>query len=253
MKDERIDESKYIDKKIQFYKGCLLGGALGDALGYPIEFRKLNEIKAKYGEDGLDHLVLADNGKALFSDDTQMTLFAANGLVAGHDRGLTRGVGGDPYWHTYYALEDWLTTQGYEKPRKLPTTSWLLQVKELHALRAPGNTCLSSLQAKEPGSVSNPLNDSKGCGAVMRIAPVGLFYAAMNDTAGFLRMTAELGAITHGHRMSHLSCMFVADLIRHALRMTVYEVEDYQYPYEAVEVTLADLERYYGEWTSTAK
>ncbi len=253
MKNRMINENKYVEEKIEYYKGCLVGGALGDALGYPIEFDKWKEIQSKYGKGGLQELLVAQSGKALVSDDTQMTMFAANGLVAGHYRGLMRGVGGDPYWHTYYALEDWLTTQGYDKPAKLPTTSWLLKVKELHASRAPGNTCLTALLGREPGSVSQPLNDSKGCGAVMRIAPVGLFYAAMDDTEAFLRMTAEIGAITHGHRKSHLACMFLADLIRHSLRKTVYGVEDFDSPLNAVEKALEDIERYYGKWESTPK
>ena len=156
-----IEENDYIDRKINYYKGCLLGGALGDALGYPIEFDSIAKIKQTYGERGLQRPVTDESGKALISDDTQMTLFAANGLIAGHYRGLMRGVGGDPDYHTYSALEDWLATQGCRKGNPdLPHTSWLTDVKELHALRAPGNTCLSSLQQSRMGLVAEPINDS---------------------------------------------------------------------------------------------
>ena len=63
---------KYTDK----FRACLVGGAIGDALGYPIEFISLSEIKQRYGKDGLQNLIIDSAcGKALVSDDTQMTLF----------------------------------------------------------------------------------------------------------------------------------------------------------------------------------
>ena len=65
-------------KKIDYkdkYTACLLGGAIGDALGYPIEFMSKNEIVSKYGENGIRDLsVDKKTGKALISDDTQMTV-----------------------------------------------------------------------------------------------------------------------------------------------------------------------------------
>ena len=60
--------------------GCLVGGAAGDALGYPIEFNNVKSILKEFGEQGIQEYVLSD-GKALISDDTQMTLFTAAGLL----------------------------------------------------------------------------------------------------------------------------------------------------------------------------
>lgn len=62
-------------------RGSLIGGALGDALGYPVEFMSRKQISAKYGSKGITAFDLASNGKAVISDDTQMTLFTANGLL----------------------------------------------------------------------------------------------------------------------------------------------------------------------------
>ena len=56
------------------YKGCLKGGAIGDALGWPIEFNRLDDIKRKYGPNGIDDLVLNSKGKAEITDDTQIVL-----------------------------------------------------------------------------------------------------------------------------------------------------------------------------------
>ncbi len=62
-------------------KGCIYGGAIGDALGYTIEFDRENEIFSKYGENGIQKYEYNKNGEALISDDTQMTLFTAEAIV----------------------------------------------------------------------------------------------------------------------------------------------------------------------------
>ena len=62
------------------YRGCLLGGAAGDALGYPVEFLSLADIRERYGPAGITSYAL-QHGVAQISDDTQMTLFTANGLL----------------------------------------------------------------------------------------------------------------------------------------------------------------------------
>lgn len=61
-------------------KGCIVGGAVGDALGYPVEFLDYSSILSKFGPKGITRYQ-PRNGIALFSDDTQMTLFTATGLL----------------------------------------------------------------------------------------------------------------------------------------------------------------------------
>ena len=58
-------------------RGCIVGGAAGDALGYAIEFKDEDEIFSRYGEAGITAYEPDKNGKALISDDTQMALFTA--------------------------------------------------------------------------------------------------------------------------------------------------------------------------------
>lgn len=64
-------------------RGCLMAGAAGDALGYEVEFMSRRSILSRFGENGITKFALDSNGKALISDDTQMTLFTANGLLTG--------------------------------------------------------------------------------------------------------------------------------------------------------------------------
>ncbi len=210
-------------------RGSLLGGAIGDALGYPVEFMSADQITNKYGETGITEYELDKvTGKALISDDTQMTLFTANGILVGETRLRMRGIGGVPHGYVTKAYQDWLTTQhtGYPADEKElshnGTRSWLLDIPELYSRRAPGGTCLSALSAAETEAdgwdyIKNPRNNSKGCGGIMRIAPLALHYGSV-DIRELDKEGAVLAAITHGHPLGYMP----SSVLTHILHRIVY-------------------------------
>lgn len=107
-----LEKMKASEKNLDKIRGALIGGAIGDALGYPVEFMTLDRITGKYGELGITAYELdRASGKALISDDTQMTLFTANGILFGETRGRMRGIGASPHDYVAMAYQDWLTTQ----------------------------------------------------------------------------------------------------------------------------------------------
>ena len=87
---------------------CLIAGGLGDALGYEVEFSSWPAIQGRFGRDGIRELSL-HSGKARISDDTQMTLFTAEGLVLGSRQGESNTMSAS----IYQAYICWLPTQGY--------------------------------------------------------------------------------------------------------------------------------------------
>ena len=95
---------------------------------------------------------------------------------------------------------DWFDTQtsGLGSAGKR-TSGWLAHRPEMRVRRGPGNTCLSALGAGGQGTMSRPVNDSKGCGGAMRVAPIGL-TGSVRDTDTVFRLAAEAAALTHGHR-----------------------------------------------------
>lgn len=211
MKDILIDKAR----------GCLIGGAAGDALGYAVEFSSLSTIIKKYGPAGITAFDTDSSGVARFSDDTQMTLFTAEGLLTAAMKGETE----DPKAVSGYISEAylaWLETQtGFQLP--LPS-SWLTHVRDLWARRAPGNTCLSALSALKDGRHVN--NDSKGCGAVMRIAPIGIFYASHLDRSIInqcAKVAADSARITHLNDLSTLASVFTALVIFECMRIHVID------------------------------
>ena len=186
-------------------KGCLVGGAVGDALGYAVEFSTLSEIIRKFGESGIKRYEL-DGGLARISDDTQMALFTANALLFGETRGQMRGIGAGPAGYFTEAYLDWYETQTEKYPLRDYHSSWLVNFREFFSRRAPGGTCMSALQAGGRGTVERPVNNSKGCGGVMRVAPIGVYFAGKAhweqekvDMAG-----AKAAAVTHGHELGYI-------------------------------------------------
>jgi ADP-ribosylglycohydrolase len=203
-------------------RGSLLAGAVGDALGAPIEFDSLRKIQQRFGPQGVAGFEPAFGRRGAITDDTQMTLFTAEGLVLAAQVGAL-GRPGELARHGHRALLRWLRTQGSHSRHPTFASSdegWLLQVKELHSLREPGSTCLGGLQGDRLGSVAQPINSSKGCGGVMRMAPVGL---ALQIDDPF-RIGCELAAITHGHPSGYLAAGFFARVIRELLRGAGLEV-----------------------------
>jgi len=185
--------------------GCLLAGAVGDALGAGIEFDSLSQIRQDHGGPGVTGYVPAYGGTGRITDDTQMTLFTAEGLLRATAAGATTPA--DTVEHLRQAYLAWLDTQ--ERPAPA-VASWLATVPALRHRRAPGNTCLSALhrQARAgAGADARAWNDSKGCGGVMRVAPIGLV-----DPAPF-ELATQAAALTHGHPSGHLSAGALAMMI----------------------------------------
>jgi ADP-ribosylglycohydrolase/protein-tyrosine phosphatase len=179
------------------FRGTMLGLAVGDALGAPVEFLPREEILRRYGPDGLAEL--RDWGgfpAGHYTDDTQMSLATAIGVIRTRQRFIDRGLTSlcDVVYQRYLA---WRQTQ-YDP----------------HESRAPGATCLSALDSGRIGTIGQPINDSKGCGGVMRTAPVGL---ALNVEDQFA-FGAECAAITHGHPSGYLTAGYLSELVARLVR-----------------------------------
>lgn len=208
-------------------------------MGYPVEFiYSFGDIQKRYGERGITRLDTRQHwledaeqaGKAVVSDDTQMTLFTANGLLNAKKQGISLKYG------ICRAYIEWYLTQIGKKSPKY-RDCWLSDVPELNHRRAPGNTCMSSLEYIYRGK--DPMNNSKGCGGVMRIAPIPL-YAAVQDRMKIEEadlLAGEAAEITHQHPLGYIS----AALMSHVIYRLVLDEEP----------TREGLERYIMEGVAT--
>lgn len=203
-------------RSIDKFHGCLIGGAAGDALGYSVEFLSYDDIISHYKMDGITEYNLHGD-VAEISDDTQMTLFTANGLLLGKTRLMTRGFMGSYQSYIAYCYKDWYKTQT-EAFRECEEDdycySWLMNLPEMFCKRAPGNTCLSAISSGENGSVDEPINDSKGCGGIMRVAPIGLYFIDSTIPQNDIDMLgAETAALTHGHELGYIPAAMLVHIV----------------------------------------
>lgn len=238
--DKAMEATDHVFDRI---KGCLIGGAVGDALGFPIEFLDEEALFRLYGEDGVTDYELSA-GVALFSDDTQMTMFTADGIIVA-EREYGEPTEEQIVKSVYESYLGWLSTQDSQYP--LPEgvrRSALLRHRRLYSRRGPGQTCLSALSSGVCGSFKRKLNNSKGCGGVMRIAPVALALSQKNASREEIcSLAARVAAITHSHRLGYIPASFAALLIDGFLR----EEE----PLTAAEHALSDTKAFFPAWEET--
>lgn len=205
--------NKIVDK----CRGAIIGGAAGDALGYEVEFTSLREILKRYGERGIRDYSLDHSGIARISDDTQMTLFTAEGLLTAAQNGEATNLTAIDRDIKMAYLAWYATQTEFQLP--LPY-SWLSNIRSLWARRAPGNTCLSALQHIKEGHEVN--NDSKGCGGVMRVAPIGIFYGSHPSEEITDQLVANVASdaayITHHNDMSTYASALTALIIYRCIR-----------------------------------
>lgn len=229
------------NKQLDKIRGSLIGGAVGDALGYPVEFiNSYMGIKERYGENGITRLDtiqwwLPDEdkcNKALISDDTQMTLFTACGLLNAKAQGKA------PKYAICAAYLEWYYTQiGWKSSRH--RDCWISDVPALNNRRAPGNTCITALQNILRGK--DPCNNSKGCGGIMRTAPVALYGAVwrnkheceplegrISNIKDVEMLAADVAEITHQHPLGWLPSALEAHVIYRIMQNDNPKVDDFK-------------------------
>ena len=193
--------------------GSLLGGALGDALGYLVELEGIDAIRSRFGPGGVTGPP-EDSSAFRFSDDTQLTLYTVDGLVEALEW-ANDGVAADEMAILWLAYLRWLATQGEAPPAPapVPPPRWIDRQDVLRHRRGPGDACLTGLMTGVMGTRRKPLNpQAKGAGALMRSAPFGLVPRIPGEMAD--RLTLDAAALTHGSPAAQTPAAVFSHLIR---------------------------------------
>lgn len=209
---------------LNIYNGCLLGLAIGDVLGAPVDFLSYQEIINLYGKNGIkDFYAWGGFNPGSYTSNTQMSLATAVGCIRAYQRMLNKGFcnSSDIVYKRYLG--------------------WLDSQNNPNQIRRPEYTTLSSLQSGKKGTIENPVNNSKGCGGVVRTAPVGLAFPSV---AAF-REGSEYAATTHGHPSGYLPAGFFSALIAHIIEGKKL--------FEAVEFCIDRLKTYKGHQETEEK
>ncbi|BBO79262.1 hypothetical protein DSCW_66790 [Desulfosarcina widdelii] len=199
--------------------GAMLGGAVGDALGGPVAFMDIAAIRDRYGKAGIYRMEAAYGRRGAITDHTRMALFTAEGLILSQVR-QEYACGELAATALYHAYLRWLITQDSNDQRELVrqhgscavVDGVLAGYRELSAGRSPCRSCLSALRSGKMGTMDRPVNYSRGCSGLTRVAPVGLIYV---DARKAFDLGCTSAAITHGHPGGYLAAGFLAALLPH--------------------------------------
>jgi len=172
-------------------RGCLIAAAYGDMLGTAVEFMNYQQIKKIHGSKGI---IIPQPAfgytRPVVSDDTQMTMATAQGLIE------APGLSADEIIQSVHA-------------------QYLIWLNSPENNRAPGNTCISALSSGRIGTLDNPINQSAGCGGIMRVHPLGIAFH--HDYNTVFSLGQKIAAITHGHPNGNISAAFLSQLIAYLI------------------------------------
>lgn len=202
-----------MDRRLSSYTGCLLGLAAGDAMGYAVDDRSLDQIRQDYGPEGLLGYDLV-NGYADVSSHTQIAAFVCNGLLLG----LTHGqmTGGMAPFVRYIALgeRDWAKLQRYHRESGDRIYCWVSKCEVLRTRRCMDTMMLDTLSRGRFGTMEEQKNRFQGPGAITAAIPVGMFFDPQRSQRHEIqRLGAEAIAITHGNPLAFVSGAALAHII----------------------------------------
>lgn len=190
-----------MEQKLATVQGCMLGMAVGDAMGAGVDNKSLADIRADYGPDGLLGYDLA-NGFAEISSYTQVAAFTMNGLLVGMTRGQLRM----PFIpHVTAALKEWARSQYF--PRETESRScWLCHESHMRRRRNMDARTLDALTRGVTGTPEKPANSSDGPGTLPAAAVAGLLFSKERmQVQDVGTLAAQTVALTHGDPSAFLS------------------------------------------------
>lgn len=203
------------------YRGCLLGLAVGDAMGYTVDSRSLAEIREDYGPNGLLGYDLV-NGYAEITSYTQIAAFACNGLLLGITRGQMKGQMAPYVKYVGLALREWAASQrAWDRPER--SFCWLVTQRSICQRHCMDTRMLEAL-SRDPkrcplGTPGEPKNRFAGPGSLTTAVSVGLFFDPERMRRGEIDfLGAEAVALTHGSPLAFLTGAALAHLVSRVAR-----------------------------------
>lgn len=181
------------------YRGCLLGLAVGDALGCAVDEKTWDEIRADYGPNGLLGYDLV-NDRADVSSYTQIASYVGNGLLISLSRRRA-----EPLTGAVLGLREWARSQQfYRDPKK--SFCWVAKIPALRQHHNRDMRMLDALRNQSLGTMEAPLNQSSTPGSLTSAVAVGMFYnPARMDASQVGALAAQTMALSHGDPQTFLS------------------------------------------------
>ena len=202
--------------KTSAFRGCFLGLAMGDAMGYSVDTKSLAQIREDYGPNGLLGYDLV-NGYAEVTSHTQLAAFTANALLLGMTRGQVYGKMAPYVRYAGVGQQEWAMGQRrYDQPSR--NHCWTFRVNELRRRHCTDTRMVETLNRNQLGALEAPTNQYDTPASIASSVAVALFADPnrMHQMEAD-RLGAECVALTHGHPLAFLAGAGVAHLISKCL------------------------------------
>ena len=187
------------------YQGCLLGMAVGDAMGAPVDKMSWREIRADYGPGGLMGYDLTVGGPAVTSH-TQLCAFTCNGLLLGQTRERLNGRAAPYVRYIALSQKEWANAQRRWSSLQR-TYCWVYWVEEFRSRRCADSRMMDTLALDRIGTPSEPINRLDGPGSLTSAVAAGLFAPAQAQQLG-----ADTVALTYGKTHAWIAGAITANL-----------------------------------------
>ena len=226
-------------------RGCLMGLAIGDAMGYTVDTKTWPQIKEDYGPYGLMGFDLC-NGYADVTSHTQLAAFSCNGLLIGQTRGQVRGTMAPLVRYVEIAQQEWAIGQRrYDQPTR--NHCWVFRIPALRRRHCTDTRMVETLNRGlngvrgKLGTMESPINHRDTPASISSAIAAGLFADPNRMKQPEIdRLGAECVALTHGDPLAFLPGAVVAHLISRCLR-------DHETPLRAlVEEALTAFDNQFG-------
>ncbi len=192
-----------MDELIEKIKAGILGLAIGDALGVPVEFKSRDYLK-EYPLTDMIGYGTYNQPPGTWSDDSSMTFCTMQALLNGYDLHRIADLFLNWMENAYWTAHDERFDIGI-------TTS-----ESLYRYKA----------SKNPFSSGSKNENSNGNGSLMRILPMA-FYSLNKPAEERFPLINEVSSITHGHIRAALACFyyieFAIGLIQGADKFSAYQ------------------------------
>lgn len=187
------------------YRGCMLGMAVGDALGYTVDGKTLSEIRDCYGPNGLLGYDLQETEYAMITSYTQIAAYLSNALLLSVSRGK-----GDPVSYAKLGLREWTRSQQFYRDPEV-SYCWVTKCPQFRRRYCRDARMLDTLRLQAYGAPESPQNDNNAPGAITTAVAVGMFYNHRRLSPEQIgTLTGQIIGLTHGNPEAILSGVVLA-------------------------------------------
>ncbi len=199
---------------------CILGGAIGDSLGFSVRNMGYDEIVEKYGKRGITTLEVDCDNKARVTDNTQLSIFTIDALIRAYNKYYVYGITGFGRVITYTSYLRWQYAQGRKIPLSRDTDqlqdNYLMDIQELKYERCAEEYTKQVLENESYDEDIEDLNNNKGYLCLTKTAPVGIMFYQEDKIA--FEMAVKIAKLTHGNPLAYLSCgvfsVIIANIVK---------------------------------------